>query len=71
MTFIQELRNKISNGDILEKFTRDDLKPFFNDSKINELSNYDKKNEGSSNKNRKVLTSIEKSGIRYYSFEKI
>ena len=70
MTFMQELKEKIKKVEIPKEFTQNDLKSYFPREKINELANYDKKNDGSSNKNKKVLKSmIKENGTRYYWFD--
>lgn len=68
MTQIGDVKAAIQSGLIPAIFTKEDLIK----EKIampNHLSNYDKKNAGSSNKNKKVLVSREINGIIYYAFD--
>ena len=71
MTFIEKLREEV----IAKKkyiFTKDDLTSFTKDEfNRNSISNYDYKNEGSSNTNKKVLDSIKIENKTYYSFRNL
>jgi len=69
MTFIEKLRKEI----ITEKkyiFTKDELTSFTKD-ELNNISNYDYKNQGSSNTNQKVLDSRKIGEKIYYSFRNL
>ena len=71
MTFIEKLREEI----IAKKkyiFTTDELTSFTKDElSRNSISNYDYKNEGSKNTNKKVLDSIKIENKTYYSFRNL
>jgi len=70
MSFLEKLKKGIKEGNIPYIFNTDDLKNTnFLDSEIKNISNFDRKNIGSSNKNSKVLFSREISEKRYYSLD--
>jgi hypothetical protein len=70
MTFIEEIKESIANKQLSSSFTVDNLKSCENitKSKIKDISNYDIKNSGSENKNKKVLISKINNNETYYSF---
>jgi len=79
---IDRVRNAVAKGDLPKEFCTDDVKnwvaaknitqsngqPYAKNSVKSLLSNADVKNSGSSNKNKKVLTSRIINGIPYYKF---
>lgn len=69
MTFVEKLRKEIINKKIYI-FTKDDLTTF-TEGELKNISNYDFKNEGSSNKNQKVLDSRKIEKKIYYSFRNL
>ncbi len=73
MTFREKIIKHIENGDISKRFTIDDLKKCtdITDSDIRNITNYDIKNSGSSNKNKKFLTSTKDGNIVYYEVTKL
>ena len=70
MSFLEKLKMGVKMGDIPYIFNTDDLRNNgFLDSEIKNISNYDRKNIGSSNKNSKVLSSRKISEKYYYSLD--
>jgi hypothetical protein len=69
MALMEKLRIAIRDGHVKPIFNARDLKNAGIDDPNNNLSNYDNKNTGSSNTNRKVLISREINGEKYYSFD--
>jgi len=70
MSFIAKLKQMIVDNKIPSIFTADELKDKdFSTSDITTISNYDKKNKGSSNKNKKVLISRKIDDTIYYTFD--
>lgn len=69
MVLMKKLRAAICSGQIKPIFNARDLKDSDIDDLNNNLSNYDKKNTGSSNQNTKVLISRDINGEKYYSFD--
>ena len=67
MTQIENIRTKVVSKEIPAIFSRNDLRKA--DVDTDNLSNFDKKNEPTSNKNKKVLVSREIAGETYYSFD--
>lgn len=69
MSLMNAIRLKILAKQVPPIFTSSDLQNAKIPDPNNNLSNYDKKNCGSLNKNKKVLVSIEINGERYYTFD--
>lgn len=69
MTLMEEVRHAIREGRMPPIFKRSDLQKANIQDANDNLSNYDKKNRGSSNKNKKVLISTEIGGEIYYAFD--
>lgn len=67
MTQIENIRTKVISKEIPAIFSRNDLRKADVDS--DNLSNFDKKNEPTTNKNKKVLVSREIAGETYYTFD--
>jgi len=79
---IDKVRNAVAKGELLNEFCIDDVKNWIAAKNITQsngrsyaknsiksiLSNSDMKNERSSNKNKKVLTSKRINGIVFYQF---
>lgn len=70
MTFIEELKKLLEEKKIPKWFTVEDVKRHTSNLEANNLSNYCVDNEGSSNKNRKVLIRrLNQNGEYEYSFK--
>jgi hypothetical protein len=69
MALMDEIRSGIRSGKIPPIFNRKDLKGASIEDPNHNLPNYDKKNRGSTNRNKKVLVSREIGGERYYTFD--
>lgn len=67
MTLMDQCRDAIKNGILPPIFTSLNLKEIGISDPNNNLSNYDKKNQGS--KNKKVLVSEDIDGTTYYTFD--
>lgn len=67
MTLMEKIRAEIRAGRIQPIFNGNDLKTANIEDPNYNLSNYDKKNQGSLNK--KVLISREIDGVAYYTFD--
>jgi len=70
MTFIERLRKEILAQNVPYIFNIKDLIMFTKNELIN-ISNYDYKNEGSSNKNKKILISRKINNQLYYTFKNL
>lgn len=69
MTLIESIRIKVISKEIPAIFSRNDLNQAGVNDPSDNLSNFDKKNEPTSNKNKKVLVSREIAGETYYAFD--
>lgn len=69
MALMNEVRLAIRENRMPPIFKRSDLQEADIQDTNDNLSNYDKKNRGSSNKNKKVLVSTEIGGETYYTFD--
>lgn len=67
MTLMKQIRREILDGRIPPIFNSADLKAAKIEDPNNNLSNYDKNNQGSLNK--KVLVSREIDGVAFYTFD--
>lgn len=67
MTFIEKVKSEIRTNNIPPIFTNSDIKSAGISDPNHNLSNYDKKNQGSLNK--KVLVSRKITGEMYYTFD--
>jgi hypothetical protein len=71
MALMDEIRSGIQSGKIPPIFNNKDLKDANIEDRNHNLSNYDKKNQGSSNTNIKVLVSRKICGEKYYTFDEL
>jgi len=69
MTLIESIRTKVISKELPAIFSRNDLDQAGVNDPSDNLSNFDKKNEPTSNKNKKVLVSREIAGETYYTFD--
>lgn len=69
MTLIESIRYEIQVGNIPPIFTASDFKSVGIEDKNNNISNYDKKNNGPQNSHTTVLVSIEIGKEIYYTFD--
>lgn len=67
MTFIEKIKKEIRKNNLQPIFTSADIRSAGITDPNHNLSNYDKKNQGSLNK--KVLVSREIAGDMYYTFD--
>ena len=67
MTFIEKVKSEIRTKNITPIFTNSDIKSAGISDPNHNMSNYDKKNQGSLNK--KVLVSRKITGEMYYTFD--
>ncbi|MFS0753489.1 hypothetical protein ABC383_02170 [Noviherbaspirillum sp. 1P10PC] len=67
--FINRLKQAIEEKTVPKIFSTADVRRTFPDKEAGNLSNYDKGNAGSSNKNRKRLSSRPINGRKYYVFD--
>ena len=68
-TLMDQIRGAIRDEVMCPIFTKDDLANAKISDPHNNLPNYDKKNSGSSNRNKKVLVSRKIHGDLYYAFD--
>lgn len=68
-TFIMQIKEAVLAGEIPPIFNASDLQGIGIEDTGHNLSNYDKKNSGSSNRNKKVLVSRKINEISYYAFD--
>ncbi len=69
MVLMDEIRLAIRESRMPPIFKRSDLQKADIQDPNNNLPNYDKRNKGSSNRNKKVLISAEICGEIYYTFD--
>lgn len=69
MPLMESLRRAIREKRVPPIFKSSDLQTANILDLNNNLSNYDKRNSGSLNRNKKILVSIEINGERYYTFD--
>ncbi len=69
MTLIENIRNEIQLGNIPAIFKSSDFKKVGIEDKNNNISNYDKKNNGPQNAHNTVLVSVKIENETYYTFD--
>jgi len=69
MTLIEEIKTAIKDKKIPPIFKATDFKKIGIEDNNNNISNYDKKNEGSQNTHKTVLLSVNINGETYYTFD--
>jgi len=71
MSFLKKLENKVKQGQVPFIFNVEDLRNNeFKESEISNITNHDKKNNNTTNKNKKDLISRKIDNVIYYSFDK-
>lgn len=69
MTLIEQIKHEIKERNIPPIFKNSDFKKIGIEDKNNNISNYDKKNNGPQNAHKTVLVSISINGETYYTFD--